>query len=1224
MNKKLSTGIISIVLCGTLGLTFLGNQIIEIDNAHNEYQLVDKEQREINGPLSDYTYDDAYAIEDTSLETNSPVNQNKISSDIESHLSKDSMGKPYEFMFSDRQKPSLKTFTNDYGFLNPVGTINGDGYELNVFEDKLFEYYGITPETTLLELINKYNAVMSEMSDWINQDWVKFNFNGEFDYTLDLQIDPDGDGITTYEYDKDDLITDVEDDFNSFNGTWMGQNKLDGFTPYKGVDDDSFIEQDDEQPSSNNQSLDLGYAKLTKEHLNGDTSEEYARISFSPSSVDNPTSTLPNLTILANNRDGNMKVTIEDLEPGYQYTINEIYVAYPKTVKDNQPRLLSKIDGSDDYGYLLLTGQDDNYGGYDNFVSLDQPVEEVANDVKAQTIDLVNGIFIREATIRAEELVAEARIEYEELIKEAPFIPAISNNAHFSVIREGRDYITFQVDVFEGTPKEEWNVEWTNGVNYSYNPNTLEMRAKAWKDEVVADDRVAKEDVTFEFKEDTWNYESDTYLTLDNNDTIDHYDSDLEGDSTRTHIYTITGIDDSMKTDASTSLEASTNFDDLSFAFSDNNPYLGDYSGLTLPQLMVVNDLNNHYVSTIGNNSIASMNDEPLFSTKEYNLPLIENTFRWFDVTPNDAKFSFSYIVNDEDTLTEGYLEFDERYDIALLWNEDGGTNEVIDETTGTTSKFEEYTMSESFELKDEFGNEVGVNPGRLEYVRTEEATTQQPVATVTYQLYGLKSYTEYSNFAIYIKSPDSEWVLNDYSNKSESFVIPVDDDRIFDIPNSIKLETPHDVLFYYLIIILLLFIIVVMATIFLVIRWIIWWNKHMRLSLYYDGSASFNQGELIINLLHVNKYPKLWNAHEQDLILIAAGRSLDATFKKDDSLHNGYRIYVTEDTASKRTVLSIMSASKYNQYSIGIKGDHETYHATVLSDQKAKKITRMIAQTDLETYNKTRETILSDIAQKVDKDYGKNSFEKTSNTLVASISDTKTTTTSLRYQVLFPKDSSLLKQYKLDDLNADEARKRLKFYYIYHGELYEFEWNFIGKYGSLYEFDFINLEPSSIYVGITTSLDGGKNMRPSSSLYGVTRETDGTFPSKTDAHLGRPTNPKANSYPIWTEDDARNNLDEKALSRLYDIVTKKHYEDENIDNFMPLQRAHEYYEDYVVKWLNEAPAKRDKWIAKFEKEEAKLLKEKEALQKEQEQQQEISEEVKLPEIEDIESNLEK
>lgn len=428
------------------------------------------------------------------------------------------------------------------------------------------------------------------------------------------------------------------------------------------------------------------------------------------------------------------------------------------------------------------------------------------------------------------------------------------------------------------------------------------------------------------------------------------------------------------------------------------------------------------------------------------------------------------------------------------------------------------------------------------------------------YQLNNLVSDREYSNFGIAFKSSGTTW--SDLISNDE--ILLTDERIVIDFPlEDVTFVTSHDIVFYVWVSIILLTLLILLILFLILVRAVIWWHRHMSLSLYFDGLNSLSEGELIINLLHVKRYKHLWNAHEEDLLLIAAGRPVEAVFKKSESIPGGYRIYVTDDTSQKRTVLSIMSASKYDQYHIGIKGQHDTNHAYVLSDKKAKKITRMISRTVDELNEETREHLLENVLKKTGKDVVK--AKKDHHNVIAHISDVKSTPTSLRYQVLYSDTDAMLTDH--DPIKDDN---QIKFYYVYNGKLYEMEHKFVNKIGHMFEYDLINLQPGTIYTGLSKSLDGGKTIFPSAALYGTTKDNQGHILSKTHAALAKPAK-RAKGVQLWSFESALNQLGEVILHRTFDVLTKKHYEDENPDNFLSIEKAYEYYDDYILDWLEDS-----------------------------------------------------
>lgn len=585
-------------------------------------------------------------------------------------------------------------------------------------------------------------------------------------------------------------------------------------------------------------------------------------------------------------------------------------------------------------------------------------------------------------------------------------------------------------------------------------------------------------------------------------------------------------------------------------------------TSILLGSLGLFSTLNNNEVEQVTNVSNSAnesihtytYSDGAYVTPDTYDAPfaLIDSSFQFLDITSTSAKIQFSYFIPGEESLPEDAYIVDPSTDIVFLWDKNGDGD---------------FTLSESYEVVPEGENPDQYWNGRyITYVPTEEVDSNI-VKTATYQINGLEGDTTYKDFGIYVKSPESLWVKENWTltGKTDQSVIEDSTEELnnwFLVPQDIILKTARPLSFYYWIIIFMLLLIVALLSAFVVYKWIDWWHKHMSLALFYDGKISFEQGELVINLLHVNRYSKLWHAHEEDLVLIAAGRALDARFTRTSSVPNGYRIYLTEDTGSKKVVLSMMSASKYNEYYIGIRGHHDTFHAQILSDVKAQKITRLISKSIDEVNDETREMMLQEIVKKTSKEEAKTLISKTGT--LAHISEIKSTQTTLRYQLLFPKHHGDLDGF-------DPEASGFGIYYIYHGKVYKMEHKFMGKYGHQYEFDLINLKPDSIYVGLSVSFDGGKTIQPSSAIYGVTRDKDGVIHTKTHALLGGPNSTSEKTYPMWTKAKALEVLEEEAFFKMKGIITKKHYEDDNEDAFITSERAETIFSDYIDKWIEEA-----------------------------------------------------
>ncbi len=546
---------------------------------------------------------------------------------------------------------------------------------------------------------------------------------------------------------------------------------------------------------------------------------------------------------------------------------------------------------------------------------------------------------------------------------------------------------------------------------------------------------------------------------------------------------------------------------------------------------------------------------------------IMEETFSWFDVTSHGAKFKFSYISVPEE-------DFDPANDLVLIWDKDNDNKIKYSETYGIIHD-DIPSGGHSFKSSPSTSSE-GIN-----FIE-EEKIVGDGITTVVYEVKGLKPNQKYEGFSLYLRTSDSAWVndgWNDPQSSSEEIVGIRADDHYFSlegIGDHAVFITSNDPTIFYLVISFLLIIILLGLLAFMGVRWLVWWNKHMRLAIYLDGKASYEEGELILSLLHVNKNEALWNAHESDLVLIAAGRPIDAMFRRVNEIENGYRIYITENTVAKRVVLSLISASRYNKFSIGIKGGEETFHATSLSEQRAQRVVKAISKSDKERYEETREMILHEIAKKYEKTKDTVATEGKGHNIISAISDKKSRPNSIRYQVLFPSKDPKLETF---DPTSDD----INFYHVYQGKLYKMKHRFIAQYGSMFEYDLIDLNPESIYVGLSTTIYCDENnILPSASLYGITRDEQGALPNKTEAQLGKP-HPQAETRELWNMIDALENLGKEQFYRMFEVITKKHYEDENHDSYLPTMRAREYHDDYIFKWLRDTHREID--IRKIEEE---------------------------------------
>lgn len=567
-----------------------------------------------------------------------------------------------------------------------------------------------------------------------------------------------------------------------------------------------------------------------------------------------------------------------------------------------------------------------------------------------------------------------------------------------------------------------------------------------------------------------------------------------------------------------------------------------------------------------------------LKSNRDVGKPMLdaqdELIFNWYDIKADSVKFSITFDTQFIETIPgeeDGVIDFDPANDLLFFYDQNANS---------------EFKMAESIAVGEQ-NNGFG-----LEYLGTDDTNHNVGIdtQTYTYEITGIDSNTEYSGFALYFKTDASYISINEpsqgYGGDFEIYHPGINDDRYdengyIDANHTIIFEddwvaasfkTPRSDEYFTIIIWLIVALILLILLILLIIYLVIWWRRHISLSLYFDSSKSIDEGELVINLLHVNRHPKYWHAHEDDLMLFAAGRAIDCIFTKSPEVRGGYRVYITDDTGSKKVMLSIMSATRYNNWYLGVKGHQETLHAYAISDSRAKRITKMISATMTEINEETRETMLGEIVSKTDKAFGK--LKENNQGIISHISDNRSTSTSLRYQVMYPEHHVLYNSFEHDQNDVDDPQKKT-FYYIYDGKAYEIEHKFVGKYGHLYEYDLINLEPGTIYPGLSVSLDGGKTIAPSAALYGITKTEDGVFPTKDHAKLAKPKK-TTKTHTLWTIREARAYLGDDIMHRTFDILTMSHYEDENPGKLLNPDKAKSYYDEYIDRWFVEDDGKYD------------------------------------------------
>ncbi len=327
----------------------------------------------------------------------------------------------------------------------------------------------------------------------------------------------------------------------------------------------------------------------------------------------------------------------------------------------------------------------------------------------------------------------------------------------------------------------------------------------------------------------------------------------------------------------------------------------------------------------------------------------------------------------------------------------------------------------------------------------------------------------------------------------------------------------------------------------------------HKRLALYGDIKKSVETKRIHLILDNVENKPELWNAHEDDLTLVSMGSTIPAAFVRASDGTKRYEI-VYGEKLSHLEILSLVGGVKYNKMFISNDGGETLFHANSVSDKTAKSIYGKNNEITDHT-KELRKEILSEIKESDKFFYVNHEFDN--DEVISHIHEGKTTSHTMRYQAIISDDNEVF--------DMGFTPETIKFYHVYDGYCYEMESKFIGKFDHLYEWDLINLHEFSAYVGFSFSIDGGKTILPSTSLYGVTRDEDGILPVVAEANLAKPK-PGVKPHKMWNEKQAIEYIGKELTEKTYNIIVKKHYEEEHTDVFIPLHTIKQFYQD--ITWL--------------------------------------------------------
>ncbi len=331
--------------------------------------------------------------------------------------------------------------------------------------------------------------------------------------------------------------------------------------------------------------------------------------------------------------------------------------------------------------------------------------------------------------------------------------------------------------------------------------------------------------------------------------------------------------------------------------------------------------------------------------------------------------------------------------------------------------------------------------------------------------------------------------------------------------------------------------------------------ERENKLSMWLDKNESMKNGKIIFNLMNVDKYDLIFNSHEDELVLYAAGMPLKTKFRRDSSFRNSYKIYLEENIDTNVKLFKYSVALKMEEFSIGISGSSETFPVKQIRDSRLDVFSRKNKLSPEELYEANKKYILSLFSNEKDRI----AAESSPSGNVILINKNKTTSTSIRYKVLLRPDDIFIRGVK-------DLKTEFNMYYIYDGKVYPMKTRFISQSGTLVEFDLYDLEPSTIYVGLSFSPDG-KTLIPSAALYATTRDEDGDIVPKTEAKLAKGNGPDL-GLEMFDLERGREALGDLSFKRSLDVLVKKHYEDEVADAYIIADRAHTLYDEYLPRWI--------------------------------------------------------
>lgn len=358
----------------------------------------------------------------------------------------------------------------------------------------------------------------------------------------------------------------------------------------------------------------------------------------------------------------------------------------------------------------------------------------------------------------------------------------------------------------------------------------------------------------------------------------------------------------------------------------------------------------------------------------------------------------------------------------------------------------------------------------------------------------------------------------------------------------------------------ILAFILITIDVVAILLFFLIIWAKklHRRNNLIVariDEYESVKQQRFIITLYNAYKFNSVWGVNLANLSFYLSDHKLDgATFEKHPTISGAFRLKLPSEL-DHETSFKIAISMRANSFNISPDNGQHLVKVITIPSKEISKIKERVENGDksealkqslFEDYKNSDKQFRFNYADLID-------FKKGTH---VHLNESQSTTTTIRYQHLIPDE--YLK-------TIDFEPEKVGIYHVFEGHLYKFEMVYLGRQGDLYEWDLINLQPNTAYVGISLNSAHNPLIRPSKAFYGITKSEDGSAPNLDGSQIAKP-NENMKKFKMWTKEIAEEAIGESLTNLQYKIIAKKHHEYHNEDSFIFVDRADQIFNEFP--WL--------------------------------------------------------